>query len=196
MAKRRRPGATQPAPATKREWLDKIAIAAVGVVAVSLLNILIFPPKWRMSTVDAQNMEGRVIPAAAVKPGPAPPRDFYSLPCTRWIAFRRLWSRYTNEPKPIGEVYTLADGGGWLPATSWHSAALALQAQRKTQPGAGTGSLPFQLADPADWPEYAFFQSADSSDPAAIVVSQFTVGDNERVAMKASALRVEKRICY
>jgi hypothetical protein len=198
MARKSKPKSPQPTQAVtppRPAWLDRVALGAIAVVAVSVGYLVIFPAKWSEAPVSAQELEGRTISVAEVKPGPAPPRDFYSLPCTRWVAFRRLWSRYIKEPEPIGEMYTLADGSGYLPAKSWHAAAIALERAKKTSAEIGTGDHPFPISDPAKWPTYAFFQSADQSDASAIVVSQFVISDSDRKALKASALGIVKRTC-
>jgi hypothetical protein len=195
MARKQKRPTTKQTDRTRSPWIDRITTAALGIVAVSVLYLIVFTPKWRVTGLQPQELDGRVVSVGPVEPGPAPPRDFYSLPCNRRIALRRLWSRYTKEAKPIGEIYTIADRSGWIPAKSWHAAAMALQKSQQRDPTIGSDRFPFPLQDPDDWPAFAFFQSADENNPTAIVVSEFTIGDDKGKSMKATSLNIEKRVC-
>lgn len=191
---RQRKQPNTPAALKRFRWLNSASWGALAVVALSLLYIVFFPPSWQGGDpIDPAAMRGRTVLVVSAQQPAAPPRDYYRLPCTRLVAFRRLWSKLTNDPQPIGELYTVTDDHIWLPVRWWHQAATAMQRARND--GADVGSTPdkaFVVTNPSDWPQFTFFQQADIQDPKGIVVSQFIAAG---VPMRADALNLERRVC-
>ena len=172
-------------------WTNVALWSAVAVIGISVIYILAFEPKWRNIAPSPNELDNRIVVVAPVQQGNAPPRDFYSLPCTRLIALRRLVAQYTKSQKIIGEIYTLADGGGWYVAKEWHEASVSLANAQKNDSMAGKDKAPFVVSDPASWPPFAHYQSADG-DSGNIVVSQFQISGTPK---RASTLSIEKRVC-
>src|SRR4051794_33166908 len=87
----------------------QVAWGAVAPIGLTLFYLLAFQPKWREQSFDKKELGDTQISVEKALAGNAPPRDFYSLPCTRWTALRRLWAKYTAEGQILGEIYSPTD---------------------------------------------------------------------------------------
>jgi hypothetical protein len=175
-----------------------LGTGAVASVLVSAAYIWIFPPSWHIEIPQAQDIDSIVINVVPRRTGQV--RDFYLLPCDRQLSLRRLWSHFTHDKQSVGVLYVIPDiEGFWLPARSnRHGASIRLENARRADSNTSlgsTGSNPFRVSDPADYPSYVLFQGLDPTgqDPKAIVVSVFeTAGQDAR---SGKELKLQKWTC-
>ena len=167
------------------KWLMQgIAGATVLVALGSALYILIYTPGWREADLSAAQMGSLSFEAGFTTPT-APARVFYSVPCTRWIAFQRLWASYVREPKKVGEIIVVY---GLYVNKNWHPASTAISQARAggDSKTGGDGDHAYSISDVSEWPRVTTYQNMGKSD--SLVVSQFEVSDLERRTITGTAI--------